>query len=337
MGSAALISGTISTACLSLIASTLFGLGVAGQVILNVMAKPSVQLGLYGIKHFPPISVSDALDKELISGQKFVTVTCFIPLYMMYMNATMPFGFQTDVMFLMLSYSMFNDPNGITDTVPSRIMRRIAVLKIIAKAIYNLTINRVYYRWHKKIQPCFFADKLSSGDLQRIESEIEEDNERENREEAAAIKDAAYPLVLRFLRRAFRAIDDTTRTWWRELLLCSKIDFSKMFGSSSLYRRVLSTFLLPRAGEYVSTHWLILVPGMNTFLNQFTDTPDESLFLRNILGCAVVVLARELVSFSLNYFRFRQLQSIDVDEDPSDYCRYMAEVYDEGDERQQPH
>ncbi|QPG76312.1 hypothetical protein FOA43_003698 [Brettanomyces nanus] len=330
VGSAALVSGVITTACVSLMASALFSLGVAGQDILEVMAKPSVQLGLYGTKHFPSISISDALDKSLISPQRFVSVTCFVPLYTMYMNSALPFGIQTDMMLIMLSYSLFNDPDGLVDTIPCRILRRLAFMKVGFKALYNITLNRAYYRWHKTIQPCFFADKMSAADLQRIEAEIEQDTERENQEEAAEIKDATYPFALRMFRKTGRFLSSMAHDWWREMILCYTVDFSRMFGSSSLYRRVLSTFLLPRVGVFVSTNLLVLVPGINGFLSKFSDTPDESLFLRNILGCVTVAFGRELLSFSLNYFRYRQFQSIDVDADPSDYWKYMADVYQDG-------
>mgnify|MGYP003365419771 CR=1 FL=1 len=333
LGSAALLSGAISTACLSILASAMFTLGTLGQDTLNVLAKPSVQLGIYGVRRFPSLSISDALDNGLISSQRYASITCALPIYTLYLASSFPFGYQADFVFSVLVYSLFSDPEGVPDTIPRKILRNLTVARALAKALYNITLNKLYYYWHKEIQPCFFTDRLSQDDLIRIEHDIEEDNEQLSRDEVSAMKDSKYPFIFRILRRSSRYLTRSLRTWWRELFICSKVDFSAMFGSSSLYRRVLVSLLLPRGGKYISDHLLILIPGINAFLNRFTDTPDENLFLRNIVGCAVANLISTMLSFGLNYFRYRQLHHIDVDSSSSDYLDYVHRVY--GEERTQ--
>jgi len=329
LGSAALLSGTISTACLSIIASAMFTLGSLGQDTLNILAKPSVQLGIYGVRRFPSLSISDALDNDLISSQRYASITCGIPLYTLYLTSSFPFGYQADFLFSVLAYSLFSDPDGVPDTVPRRIMRNLTIARALAKAVYNISLNKIYYYWHKTIQPCFFTDKLSQEDLIRIEEDIEEDNEQTSRDEVAATKDSRYPFLFRVLRKTFRYFTKSLKTWWRELFICSKVDFSVMFGSSSMYRKVLVSLFLPRVGKYISDNLLVSIPGMNTFLNRFTDTPDENLFLRNILGCATASLISTVLSFALNYFRYRQLRHIDVDDSSTEYLKYVNKVYGE--------
>lgn len=197
-----------------------------------------------------------------------------------------------------------------------------------------MTLNRIYYHWHKNIEPCFFADKLSPDDVQRIEDEIEGDMERENKEELERANDTQYPWMIRFLRRSYRKVTDMFGSLARQLLMCNRIDFSNMFNSSSLFRNVLSTALLPKLGELVSTYLLSQVTGLDEFLFEYVHTPDEELFARNLLGCAVVMGAREVISFGLNYIWYRQWKSIDVDEDLADYAQYVAEIYQEQEQEQ---
>lgn len=324
-----LVFGGISTACFSLVASSIFALGAAGQDIVNVLARPSVQLGIYGVKRFPSLSIADALDKQLITNQKYVSVTCFLPFYLMYLGTSWAYGFQTDFTFFILAYSMFTDPDDVTDTVECGILRKLVWTKIVARALYNVTLNKVYYRWHKRVQPCFFADRLSVGDIEQIESDIEQDNNLSDRDELAAMKDCNYPWIIRIARKSFRYLRATIRTWWKELTICSKVDFSRMFGYSSIFVKIIYSLLLPRMGVWVSSNLILKIPGINDFLNIFTETPDQSIFLSNILGCGLVGLVKTMISFALNYVRYKQLQTIDVDEHSSDYARYTLDIYDD--------
>lgn len=327
LGSAALLSGGLSAVCMGLIGGALLSMGMAGQVAMDTLASPSVQLGLYGVSGYPKSSVNDALESGLIPPHKFVSVTCFMPVFLMWLNSALPYGAHTDFVCSIMAYSMFSDPTGAVDTVPCQLMRQCVLVKTGARILYNLGLNRIYYHWHKNIQPCFFAQNLSADDLQRIEDEIEGDMERENKEEMERANDTQYSWPVRFLRKTVRKVGSMFGSLGRQLLICNRLDFSSMFDSNSWFRRIFFTSLLPKAGELVSTHLLSRVAGLDGHMMQWVNTPNEEVFLRNIVGCVIVMLAREVISFGLNYIRYRQLTKIDVDKDPSDYARYVADLY----------
>ncbi|CDK24323.1 unnamed protein product [Kuraishia capsulata CBS 1993] len=312
-----LVSSTVASYALGMTA----GCSASGMKILQTLAPNSVQLSLFDVRNTP--SVIGAIDRGRLPMARFLLVTAAIPPYLYLLRK--PFIPAMQEAFVQLFPFLFlTDGTSLLESGPKRNLLFIAPLKFVYGVLYKVTLNRVYYRWARSVQPCFIADGLSAETLEIIERENEEEFEIQQEDEEERIKlenslqktrNSLVILLKRFLH--YLVPSDRIRQirisrLKRELECCFKTDFGLLFSKPRFYYNIATTLAWPVLGEYASRELLAKIPFVVGLINRHVSTPDEATFLRNLAGCFAVVIASDLVSLFFAWRKVKQLQNIRV-------------------------
>ncbi|ODV84140.1 hypothetical protein CANARDRAFT_177022 [[Candida] arabinofermentans NRRL YB-2248] len=280
--------------------------------------------------------IMNLVERGVLPMSRFYGVTCSVALYLFYLRH----GDYFDNNFIKIAFRMLpfiisgvglrENDDFITSGGKSPFLKLSATKKIILltlplrgiyKLFYNLGLNRIYYKWCKKVQPCLIADSLSFKELERMEKETEEDYEadliaQEKRRNEMKQENNGNKLI-NLMQKLIRIIlpklsISNLKRLKREIINCFKTNYGLVFRKTNIFLYISTTLTWPIAGRIISSFLLSKIPQMNGFLNKFTDTPDEGEFLRNIIGCCLVVLLKDGVNLYFNYCRYCQLRDMDV-------------------------
>lgn len=184
-------------------------------------------------------------------------------------------------------------------------------LKRLYWLFYSLTFNRVYYRWTRMVKPIFLADRLSIEELNEIEGE-NASLKKSFKETTAEENQGFFGRIYHFLfhtsaeqKALFR------KKLWRETKAVLLRDFSKVFDDQSLFVKVFTTVLWPFLGAKLGKV-LLRVVKINSFCNKYGSTPDESMYIANLLGSVAVVLIKDLLKLYVAWHRVNQLMDLSV-------------------------
>ncbi|KAH3664156.1 hypothetical protein OGAPHI_004870 [Ogataea philodendri] len=334
--------GISSTVISSSLASVSMGflvcLSATGFRVMQMITPQSVQLSLFDVNRLNTRTLISALDDGSIPIPKFLMITGSIPLYLIYMRmsvlGTGPFNMVGRVFPLLL----FKNQQDLIDNPAKKLLLLTLPLQYIYRAFYSLTFNRIYYKWCKQVQPCFIADRLSLKELERIEEENREEDEYHEAEKESHKLEPSHTGLLGIIRRYLNLVFSHSglrsirfSRLRRELINCFKFDYARVFQNSQFFLFLATTMSWPYFGELISRTLLAKIPNINSFLQKYINTPDESEFLRNLIGCVVVVLAKDLINLYFNYKKFKQLKEVDVVSGSNeDFLRYISEKYNQG-------
>ncbi|ODV59214.1 uncharacterized protein ASCRUDRAFT_9611 [Ascoidea rubescens DSM 1968] len=220
---------------------------------------------------------------------------------------------------------------------PLRFLFFFTPLRYAYNIFFKYTFNRVYYKWVNSVRPCFIADRISVDSIREVEREREEETQYLiNKEEIEKnfkeeIKQKYQKLVENsgnrpnfltiiygkiMMKIKFLLFNPLLSIRWqrfkRELVCVSNNDYSNVFRYNSKFLTLGTTFLWPYFGRFVSDNLLAFIPNLNSFLAKYSETPDESSFVRNLLGCLVVVLLKDLSNLFFTYIKTKQWKKVDV-------------------------
>lgn len=307
----------IGTSVASLIASLCATLSGTGIQILSVLCPESVQTRLLNI---PARSLIDALNRNLLS-RRFFTLTTFLPIYLACYRADPYKTSLVKELFVELYPLLFLNKLSDLQEVP-RARAAFFLLgfsRYTYNLIFNLTLNRVYYNFVKSTQPSFIADSFSLEELDEIQRENEEEYEIRQEYEMESEKfTTVWQRIVHFFtfRSKLHHISISRRR--RAFENCLLNDYSGLFNNSSSFLFLLTSMLWPLVGEKISSTLLSRSSYILKLLNRHSKTPDEAIFLRNILGCCVAVLVKDLINLYLAWRKLKALNEIKIVEFGSD-------------------
>lgn len=304
------MSGILSSGLSTLIIGATTVSSSVGFGILNTLVPASVQLRLFNVKYHHS-SLIDAIDKNHLNPVTWIRSTALIPIYLMSLrtsyfkinlnselfNILFPFFFveKEDVQ---PSNDIFSKNIPLWSS-PKRFLFFIAPFKFAYSLLFGLTLNRMYYRWFMRGLPFFV--QLSTYELGNLEKEI--DTQRETfalqEEEQICLQKKYAPVGVfqkvknyLFPPQELRKIALKRRLF--ELKNCLCFDYSKPFQTYNRYLHIVISLLFPLAGKVISGRLLSKVGWLTLIINRVVKTPDENIFVRNLIGCAVAVVVKDL-------------------------------------------
>lgn len=178
--------------------------------------------------------------------------------------------------------------------------------KYIYTIIFQLTLNRFYYRWLAQTKPCFIADRLSLSELEQMEQENQMRLELEsNREDC----DSGKPWYRRIWSWLFpyhtaeeRTIIEHIRT--REFEAIASRNYANLFNKESFFWRFGCSCFWPYLGSIVGK-LLSNYTSINSQILPFIETPAEGAYACNLIGMCVVAIVRDVM---LLYFAWKEVQ-----------------------------
>ncbi|GME80209.1 unnamed protein product [Ambrosiozyma monospora] len=327
-----LISGVISATSICLTVGCFATAATIGLKITDKLAPDSVQLSLFDLN--PPflMTCEDAIRKELIPGGKFLAFTLSVPFHFLMLRSSWGFGLAKQLTGLtvlpMLVYAGWEN----LKTNPAKMCLFASLpLKLLYTLVYNLTFNRIYYRWCKQVQACFIADRLSLQEIERIEKENVEEYEvkelESNRREIIGRRSRSrigsnetsrwtfYSTLMKPIQHflsCFKLSKIQASRLKREFINCFKFDYSTVFQSKKFFLVISTTLLWPQIGEMAGRLLETNIPMVHDFISGLVNTPNEGIFVRNCIGCLAVAILKDFVNLYFNYRKFKQLKDIDV-------------------------
>lgn len=252
---------------------------------------------------------SKSLDQELKSN-----AIDFKQLFLIGSFPVFLFGLRSDLSYLDLFSTLYpimffnGTVKNFTNAGPKAYLLFTEPLKRLYWFFYSLTFNRVYYRWTREVKPIFLANYLSSEDL----NEIEEENKA-----LYSLKENSHEAKGGFFKRFFsNFFGESTeekaiyrKKLWRDTKAILTRDFTGVFHSKSIYVKICTTILWPYLGGLLGK-LLLKVVKINEFCNTYGSTPDESLYIANLLGGAAVVLVKDLIKLYIGRQKLNSFQNL---------------------------
>ncbi|ODQ78635.1 hypothetical protein BABINDRAFT_167838 [Babjeviella inositovora NRRL Y-12698] len=341
-------------------ASVLTGLGLfafgfltaSGYRIMDSLAPPSVQLKLLGVSALGVRTLSKAIEKNLVPMRKIFLVTT-LPLYVLSLRSYDSGGMGlTQLLREAYPFFYFDSANEILNALvrvnsgdPRNMLLQITIIRRLYDLLFKMTFNRLYYRWVRSVKPCFLADRFDPETLVEMERESEREQEIYQEQEALRIKTpssekkSGVVAMLMSVIRALNVFKDgpgaekrmiRRHRRRREIQACWKTDFSGTFSIflSQYLTFFTTTIVWPVVGQYLGTKVLSKLAYARELSNRFAVTPDDALWVRNLVGCCVVVVAKDVYNLYVSWKKVKQLRDIEIAQPGSPlYLNCIAQEY----------
>ncbi|SCU93034.1 LANO_0E02850g1_1 [Lachancea nothofagi CBS 11611] len=194
-------------------------------------------------------------------------------------------------------------------------------LLILSDFLKVFVYNHIYFEWVHSVKPYFICDQMSIKQFKIYEAEQQFiDMRREIREANGTSESLLSKLMKPF--RSFIEEPVMRGICGRRMLMCARFDYSHALIKTSLWEKVASTLLFPTAGKLFHTIFLARLSWFKSFVAHKSSTPDDGLFLGNLLGCCAVVLLKDVMHLFVTWRRVKQLQSMEVMEYMSSEWEY---------------
>ncbi|KAM3159561.1 RING-CH-type domain-containing protein [Lachancea thermotolerans] len=171
--------------------------------------------------------------------------------------------------------------------------------------------NPVYFRWVHRVKPYFIGDRMTVEQLKIYEAEQEY---LETRFDALSRGNQPRSLLTKF-KSFFMSVSPEPMIQSisaRRLVMSMRYDYSQALIEISIWEKIASTLLWPLAGKLISDTVLSKSKWFKRFVAQETATPDDGLYLSNLIGCCAAVLLKDLVHLFVTWRRVKQLESMEV-------------------------
>ncbi|AOA60550.1 hypothetical protein PP7435_CHR1-0903 [Komagataella phaffii CBS 7435] len=308
------LASTLLTSAVT--ATTLASVGVlslTGMRIMSSLCPNSVILRLFDVKQRIG-TLASAVQNGYLPASRVITFTSTIPFYLLSLRTRYSRMTDNEILVNVFPLSFFSETkyllnfSGINES-PKKWFLLISPVRYAYMLFFRLTFNPCYYMLAKRTRPGFIANNFS---VQEID-EMEIENNPENIPETTSSKQMEASIILSIrswlmkTKRRFKI-----RRIRRMFISCLKTDYSKAFGKSSMFFLIGSTLIWPALGEFTSSTLLSKLPSLMRLLNKHVSSPDEAIFVRNLIGCLVVVLAKDVTNLFLTWRSCLQLNDFDV-------------------------
>ncbi|SCU81042.1 LAME_0B05446g1_1 [Lachancea meyersii CBS 8951] len=185
-----------------------------------------------------------------------------------------------------------------------------------------LVYNPIYFSWVHRVKPYFVCDRMSLQQLKLYEAEqqyleTQRDLEERNHNSQGILAKMLNPFRSGTEEPIAQGISA------RRLTMLTRFDYSQALIETTFWEKIGSTILWPAAGKLIHDAVLSKSAWFKSFLSQCTSTPNDGLYLGNLIGCCAVVLLKDLVHFFITWRRVRQLESMEVMEYMSTEWEYI--------------
>lgn len=378
--------GIISSIATGLAVGTFVTLSQMGTNVLHTIVPQSVQPKLFGIRSFSYHSITRG--NGLFGGYNYnnnyglsgldgwkAALVPMIPIYMLGLRATPGTSYIVEALihaFPHLSYLSDNTNAGSSHYQPPTLQQLFnsrdprfwlllaSPVRTLYNMFFNLTLNRVYYRWVTQVRPCFIADRVSALELKEIEDDNREaqelqaeherglllsrnrtinDNDNTNNEVANKVENEArkptsvisalFHKITQLFKSSTTVLSETDprkqlarRRRRREFKAAMKNDYSNVFRYESRFLTLLTTMAWPHLAKLISLRLLSKIAS----LANLGRTPDELEFLRNLIAMVIVVVLKDVANLFMVWLKVRQLKNVQILEfDTEEWAKAMKQ------------
>ncbi|SCU91902.1 LADA_0F12882g1_1 [Lachancea dasiensis] len=195
-------------------------------------------------------------------------------------------------------------------------------LSILNDFIQLVVYNPLYFKWVHRVKPYFLCDRMSLEQLRLYEAEQEYIETKREAERISPPPNGFLSKFLSFFRRKTTEEPLIQGINTRRFLMATTFDYSQALVETSPWEKITSTMLWPVSGKLFHTFILSKFSWFRSTTAQQTATPDDALFLGNLIGCCAVAILKDLVHLFVTWRRVKQLQSMEVIERMSPEWEY---------------
>ncbi|CEP62509.1 uncharacterized protein LALA0_S05e07228g [Lachancea lanzarotensis] len=195
-------------------------------------------------------------------------------------------------------------------------------LQVLNGTFKGIVYNPIYFSWVHRVRPYFVSDRMSLQQLRLYEAEQQYLESR--RELQNGHHDSGN--ILSRLLNPFGLADGGPIEQGinaRRLTMLTRFDYSQALVETSFWEKIGTAMLWPMAGKLIHGAALSKSSWFKHFLSQSTSTPNDGLYLGNLVGCCVAVILKDLAHFLVTWRRVKQLQSMEVMEYMSPEWEYV--------------
>ena len=287
-------------------ASLLFSFGSIlvswGLKIMRTITPESTLLKLLDLPNAK--SMSQAFQSNQI-GFKHVFMVGLAPLYLMSFRLDNPFS-----SWLKRLYPLgFLRPNEKIQTNVKRFLLLHYPLAMMNDLFRLIVYNPIYFKWVQRVRPFSFGDNIS------IEEFEIDGAEHGNPEDGAADLNEGGGSIFSIIRNILSPAYHEPRLQSlsvRNFALSLRYDYSQALIETSFWEKLASTFFWPIAGKMLSELVFSKSAWFKDFIASQTSTPDDGIYLSNLIGCCAVVVLKDFLHFYVTWRRVKQLESMEV-------------------------
>ncbi|SCU99076.1 LAFA_0G21858g1_1 [Lachancea sp. 'fantastica'] len=295
------ILGTVGGALLFSCGGLLTSWGIR---ILTTLAPESTLLKLLDLPHAS--SLYQAFQKNQV-GFRQIVLMGLTPIYLLSFRFENRFTSWPKRLYPLL----FLKPGESLELNVKRFLLFQYPLSILNDAFKALVYNPIYFSWAHRVKPYFVCDRISLQQLRLYEAE---QHYLESRNDLQEDHDDSRGILSKLLN-TFRSPDREPIAQGinvRRFAMLTRFDYSQALIETSFWEKIGTVMLWPAAGKLIHEVFLSKSYWFKRIVSQLTSTPNDGLYLGNLLGCCVSVLLKDLAHFLITWRRVKQLQNMEV-------------------------